>query len=90
MKLLYKPISVIAGVMAARAAKATFQSVWARIDEREPPKGTTADATLNKVLVAAVLEASTKAAMAALADRVAAQTFNYVFGVWPGEKQGEA
>ncbi len=90
MKLLYKPMSLIAGVVAARVAKAAFQSVWAKIDEHEPPKATTAETTIQKVLLAAVLEASTKAAMAALADRVAARTFNYLFGVWPGERPAEA
>jgi hypothetical protein len=90
VKLLFKPMSVVAGVVAARAAKATFQALWARIDEQEPPKATTAEATLQKVLTAAVLEAGTKAAMAALADRAAAQTFNYLFGVWPGERRSEA
>jgi Protein of unknown function (DUF4235) len=90
VKLLYKPLSLIAGLIAARAAKATFQAIWKRIDDREPPKPTTADATLRHVLTASVLEAGTKAGMAAMADRAAARTFNYLFGVWPGEKESKA
>jgi hypothetical protein len=84
VKLLYKTISLVAGVLAARTAKATFQSVWSLIDDREPPKANTADATLPQVVAAAVLEAATKAALAAVAERAAAQTFSHLFGVWPG------
>ena len=90
MRLLYKPLSLVAGVLAARAAKASFEAIWARIDAREPPKPTTQEATLREVMAAAVLEAGTKAAMGAMADRAAAQTFNYLFGVWPGEKEQKA
>ncbi|HUZ29473.1 MAG TPA: DUF4235 domain-containing protein [Solirubrobacteraceae bacterium] len=83
MKLLYKPISLVAGVLAARAAKAAFQSLWSLIDDREPPKANTEAATLPQVVAAAVLEAATKAAVAAVVKRAAAQTFSHLFGVWP-------
>jgi hypothetical protein len=86
MKVLFKPVSIIAGVMAGRAASAAFQALWSRIDDHEPPKATTADATLPKVVLAAVLESSTQATAAVVADRAAARTFSYLFGVWPGEK----
>jgi len=87
VKLLFKPMALIAGVLAARAANAAFQSLWSMIDDREPPEPTTAETTTPKVVAAAVLEAGTQAAMGALATRVAAQTFNYLFGVWPGKQQ---
>ena len=89
MKLLFKPLSLLAGILAGRAANTAFQSVWSMIDDRDPPKPTTAEATMQKVVAAAVLEAGTQAAMGALADRLAAQAFNYLFGVWPGAKRSE-
>jgi hypothetical protein len=90
VKLLYKPMSLLAGILAGKAANAAFQAVWSTIDERQPPKPTTEAAPLHKVLAAAVLEAGTQAAMGALADRLAAQAFNHLFGVWPGEKRQES
>lgn len=86
MKLLYKPIAIVAGVVAGRAANSTFQSLWSLIDDRDPPKPTTAGVTLDKVMIAAVLEAATQAAAGVIAARASAQVFNYLFGVWPGER----
>jgi len=89
VKVLFKPLSLIAGVAAGRAAAAAFQAVWSHIDDRDPPKATTAEATLAKVVLAAVLEASTQAAAAVVADRAAARTFAYLFGIWPGEQTSQ-
>jgi Protein of unknown function (DUF4235) len=87
VKLLYKPMSLIVGLLSARAGKAAFKSLWSLIDERDPPKPTAAGATLQQVVLASVLEAGTMAAAGAVGERAAAQTFNYLFGVWPGEQQ---
>jgi hypothetical protein len=82
-------MSLVVGLVAARAGKAAFRSLWSLIDDRDPPKPTVADATLQHVVLASVLEAGTMAAAGAVGERVAAQTFNYLFGVWPGEKERE-
>lgn len=89
MKLLYKPLAMITRAIAARLGRSTFRSLWSRIDDREPPGATRSDATLVEVMGAAVLEAATMAAFAALADRTSAQAFHYLFGVWPGEDPPE-
>lgn len=89
MKLLYKPLSLITGKVASKLGKATFHGLWSKLDDREPPKPTAADAGIGKVLQAAILEAATMAAFAALADRAAAHAFRHLFGSWPGEKRDE-
>jgi hypothetical protein len=85
MKLLYKPFSLIAGLIAARIGKAIFNSLWSQIDDREPPEPSAPGTTLTKVVGAAALEAATMAGVAAAADRAAAQTFHHLTGVWPGK-----
>jgi hypothetical protein len=87
VKLLFKPMSVIVGVLAARVGRSAFKSVWSLIDDGEPPKPTVAHATLQKVVLASVLEAWTMAAAGALGERAAAQTFSHLFGVWPGDTE---
>ena len=87
VKLLFKPMALFAGVVAARVAQAAFQSLWSMIYDGDPPTPTTAETTTQKVVAAAVLQAATQAAIGALATRVAAQTFIYLFGVWPGKEQ---
>ena len=86
MKLLYKPLSLIAGFIAARLGKAIFKGLWARVDaQREPPEPTAPEASFPKVIGAAALEAATMATVAAAADRAAAEAFHHLTGVWPGK-----
>lgn len=89
MKLLYKPFAVIFSAIGARLGKGIFTSLWARIDDSDPPPPTAEDAALGKVVGAAALEAATMAGAKATADRAAARTFKYLTGYWPGEKAEE-
>lgn len=92
MKLLYKPFSIIAGLIAARIGKAIFRGIWSRVDTSEPPNATAPEAGMSKVVGAAALEAATMAGVAAAVDRVTAETFHHLTGVWPGkpaEKTGK-
>ncbi len=85
MKLLYKPFSIIAGIIAARIGRALFRSLWSRVDRREPPKPTAPEASFAKVVGAAALEAATMATVGAAADRAAAEAFHHLTGAWPGK-----
>jgi hypothetical protein len=87
MKVLYKPFAMIAGIIAARLGRSLFKGLWSRIDEAEPPKATTRDASLPKVVGAAALEAATMAGVAAAVNRVSARWFQYLTGIWPGDKE---
>jgi hypothetical protein len=89
MKILYKPFALIAGLIGARIAKSTFDAIWSRIDDQEPPKPTTAEASFPKVVAAAALEAATMAAIGAAVDRAGARTFHHLTGFWPGEHRVE-
>jgi hypothetical protein len=93
MRLLYKPFSLIAGLIAARVGRAMFNRIWSRLDTAEPPDPTAPGTDLPRVVSAAAIEAATMAGVAAAADRAAARTFHYLTGVWPskrGEKQGRS
>jgi hypothetical protein len=87
VKFLYKPFGLIAGLIAARIGRTAFKSLWAKIDEADPPDPTTAEATLPKVVGAAALEAATMAGVAAAADRVSARAFHHLTGFWPGKQK---
>ena len=89
MKILYKPFGIIAGLISARIAAAIFKALWSRIDERDPPKPTTAEATFPKVVGAAALEAATTAGVGAAVDRVGARAFHHLTGIWPGDSEAE-
>jgi Protein of unknown function (DUF4235) len=87
MRIFYKPFAIIAGVVAARLGRGVFRSVWARIDAADPPDPKNAEATLPKVVGAAALEAATMAGIAAAVERVSAQVFHYLTGIWPAKKK---
>jgi hypothetical protein len=89
MKLLYKPFSLIAGVIASRIGKTIFKTLWSRVDQREPPQPTAPEASFPKVIGAAALEAATMASVAAAADRAAAEAFHHLTGIWPGKPAEE-
>jgi hypothetical protein len=89
MKILYKPFGILAGLIGARVARAIFTAVWARIDEEDPPKPTTEEASFPKVVAAAALEAATMASIGAVVDRAGARAFHHLTGFWPGEKHAE-
>ena len=91
MKILYKPFAIIAGLIGARIARSIFSAVWSQIDHEQPPKPTTEEASLPKVVGAAALEAATMAGIGALVDRAGARAFHHLTGIWPGESRaGEA
>jgi hypothetical protein len=85
MRLLYKPFGLIAGLIAARVARALFKGLWSRVDRADPPDPTAPEAPMSKVVGAAALEAATMAGVGAAADRVAAQAFHHLTGIWPGK-----
>lgn len=85
MKLLYKPLGLIAGLIAARIGRALFKGIWSQVDRADPPDPTTPEAPMPKVVGAAALEAATMAGVAAAADRMAAQAFHHLTGFWPGK-----
>jgi hypothetical protein len=87
MKLLYKPFALIAGIIGARLGRSIFKNLWAKLDGGEPPKETTENVSVGKVVGAKALEAATLAGTAAAVDRASRRSFEWLFGVFPGEKK---
>jgi hypothetical protein len=87
MRFLYRLFARITGGFAGRIGQLLFKSLWSRIDHEAPPRPTSLDASLAKVVVGAVLEAATMAGVAAVVERATASTFSYLFGVSPERKE---
>ena len=87
MKLVYKPIGLTLGVISGLFAKRIFDFVWAKLDDEEPPEGTTQQAPWIKVLAAAALQGMIFRSTRVVVDRYGAIGWNYLTGVWPGEKR---
>ena len=89
MKVLYKPFGIIAGIIGARVGQSAFRAVWSKLDTGEPPKQTTEDASLSKVVAASALEAATLAGVGSAVDRLSMRWFHHLTGIWPGDKPEE-
>jgi hypothetical protein len=89
MKLIYKPFGLTIGILAGLLSKKLFDVVWGVFDREEPPKPTTAEAKLPKVLAAAAVQGITFKVTRAIVDRSGAKAFHYLTGFWPGEPRPE-
>ncbi|HEX4110048.1 MAG TPA: DUF4235 domain-containing protein [Solirubrobacteraceae bacterium] len=87
MKLLYKPVAIICGVIAGMLSKRVFAMLWGLVDEREPPTPSNREAPLSRVVLAAVMEGATQRGTRAAVDRAGARTFHHLIGVWPGPRE---
>ncbi len=86
MKLLYKPLGIIVGVIGAKAGQKLFEAVWARVDGGPPPGPGHPDASLVRVVAAQALQAASLAAAGGAADRLGMRWFHYLTGFWPGDQ----
>ena len=89
VKLLYKPVGIVLGLIAGFLSRKLFDRVWALIDREDPPKATTRETTWPKVLAAAAVEGVTFKVTRAAVDRAGARGFAALTGTWPGEKRPE-
>jgi Protein of unknown function (DUF4235) len=87
VKLIYRPIGLIMGILSALVARRIFNFAWTKIDDEDPPKGTTQQAPWVKVLAAAALQGVIFKTTRVVVDRYCAASWNYLTGVWPGEKR---
>jgi Protein of unknown function (DUF4235) len=86
MRLLYRPIGIIVGLIAGYLSKTVFNFVWSKIDDEEAPKPTIRDTTWPKVLISAAVQGIVFQTVRAAVNRGGAKGFEYLTGVWPGEK----
>ncbi|HVF77181.1 MAG TPA: DUF4235 domain-containing protein [Solirubrobacteraceae bacterium] len=89
MKIIYKPFGIVIGIIAGILARQVFNQVWGHIDDREPPKATTEDTSWGKVLGAAAVQGATFAVTRTAVNRSGAKGFQWLTGIWPGEKRAD-
>ena len=89
VKLIYKPIGIILGIISGLIGKRIFNFVWSRIDDEDPPKPTTEVATWTKLLTAAAMQGMIFRVTRTVVDRYGAKGWSYLTGIWPGERRPE-
>jgi hypothetical protein len=84
--LIYKPIGIFLGILGGLLGKRVFNFAWTKIDDEDPPKGTTQQTSWMKVLGAAALQGVIFKVTRVVVDRYGAIGWTYLTGRWPGEK----
>jgi hypothetical protein len=89
VKLIYKPIGIVLGIVAGLVGRRVFNFVWSRLDDEDPPKATTEIVPWTKLLAAAALQGMIFRTIRVVVDRYGAQGWSYLTGSWPGERRPE-
>jgi Protein of unknown function (DUF4235) len=87
MGLIYKPIGIVLGIVAALLGKRLFTFVWTKIDDEEPPEATTELTSWRKLLAVATVQGVIFRVTRVTVDRYGAIGWRYLTGTWPGEKR---
>jgi hypothetical protein len=90
LKLLYRPLGIVVGVLGGILAGALFKRAWKlTAQEGEPPKATDEGRGWIEVVTAAAVEGAVFGGVKALIDRGGATGFARLTGVWPGATADE-
>jgi hypothetical protein len=86
VRLLYKPLGILLGMFSGLIAKRIFKALWSAVDDHEPPSATTEGASWGRALTASALRALTFSLTRDAVQRIGAQSFRHLTGIWPGER----
>jgi len=85
VKLLYKPLGLLLGMLGGALATALFDRIWSAITgDDETPDATDRDSGWVKVVLAAVIQGAVFAGVRTAVNRAGAKGFEKATGVWPG------
>jgi predicted metal-dependent enzyme (double-stranded beta helix superfamily) len=86
IKLLYKPVGLLASVLSGMLAGAIFKRIWRlAAGDDDAPKATDAERGWREILLAAGLQGAIFAVVRAAVDRAAATGTEKLTGTWPGD-----
>ncbi len=89
IKLIFTPISIVTGLIAALIGRKLFEQIWALIDDQEPPDPGDRQISVVKLLFALALEGMIFRVVKGLAERASRMAALHVTGRWPGEQASE-
>jgi hypothetical protein len=86
IKLLYRPLGLLFGILAGVLASTAFKQVWKLISgEEDAPGATQHEYSWREILPAAALQGAIFGLVKAAIDRGGAVGFRKLTGVWPGD-----
>lgn len=89
MKLIFIPISIVAGLIAGMVGQKIFEKIWGLVDDEEPPDPKHREFQWKKLLAALLVEGAIFRLIKGLTDHGARRSFARVTGSWPGQEAPE-
>jgi hypothetical protein len=89
-KVLFIPVSVIAGLLSGLLSRRIFALLWGVVDEQDPPKAEHRRVSWGKLALALGLEGAVFRLVKGLVDHGSREGFTRLTGAWPGEEEPEA
>ncbi len=86
IRLLFKPMDHIAGMVGGLLAGLIFKRIWKLIGRADAPKPTDERRGWGEILLAAMLQGAIFAVVKAAVDRGAAEGTRRLTGIWPGDE----
>lgn len=87
MSLAFRPIGIIAGLLAGIVGKKVFRFIWTRIDDEDAPDPQYREIPLGKLVLALLVEGAIFSVLRGLVDHGARHAFAAFTGEWPGDER---
>lgn len=89
-QLIFRPVSIVAGLLAGLVGKKLFRGLWRVLDRQEPPKPEERPVAIGMLALALAIEGALFRLVKGLAEHGSRHAFSQLTGSWPGERPAEA
>ena len=87
MKLVFKPVGIVAGLLAGMIGSKLFEKVWSVIDDEDAPEPRYREIPIGKMVVALLLQGAITRVIRGLVDHGMRHGFARLTGEWPGAER---
>ena len=85
MKIIFTPLSIVAGLVAGAIATKIFDADWGLIDDEEAPSPKHREVAGVKLVIALLVQGAIFRLVRGMADHGLRHSFQRLTGSWPGE-----
>jgi hypothetical protein len=89
VKVIFTPISIIAGLLAGQVSKKIFDFLWGAVKDEEAPRPKHREIPYGQLVVALLIEGAIARVVRGFVDHGTRQGWAKLTGSWPGEERPE-
>jgi hypothetical protein len=89
MSVIFRPVSILSGVLAGIIGRRIFELLWAVVDDEDAPEPKYRQISLTKLIPALLLQGAIFGVVRGVVDHGARHAFARLTGEWPGQERPE-